>query len=774
MRIILWASAWALGILIAQALPFERSHWQFASLVSLALLWLTWRSTWRWFFILSFLLMLGAWRSALAPNTSPLTAYAQRGVSLTGQVASLPDRRDTLTQFQLEVESLFDGRETYAVQGKVLVQVERSLNLSYGESVQVGGVLVLPAELERFSYADFLARQGIFVILPNASLERLSPAPSSLAQNLYELRTDAQRRINQALPEPLAGLLVGILLGNERGISPELQEAFSRAGASHIVAISGFNMIVLAGLLHSTLGRLIQRPAWVTLGSISLMVIYTLFVGATPSIWRATLMSSLLIIAGTLQRRTYTPSSLAFALVVLTLENPLNLWDLGFQLSMGAALGLSLFNEPLLHWIERTLGQRQSARWSWLFAPLSVALCAQIFTAPLIALNFGIFSLVSLLVNLLIVPVQPAILLMGGAGVLLSPLSGALSQLLLWGCGVLLAWTIGIVRGFASLPFAQIVWMPSAHLVASASLILIGGSLMSAFRPQFFGQLSLWVRQRSILLSVSACAGLLLVLLVSVWLSRPDGRLHVWFLDVGHSNAILIQTPRGAQILIDGGRAPARLLSALGERLPFYDNQLELLVITHPDEQDTAALPELAQRYRIGAVWTNGQADQSPTHTALIQALGQTPVLGVQAGYRAELADGVSLEVISPIQTPAIGALGNQSALVLRLSYGAVSFLLTSDIDAQQQIALLDAEQVPSANVIQVPRHGAQGALSQAFIAQTQANLAILQADKANRLGDPHPDTLAQLGTMPLLRTDTSGTLHLWTDGTTLWYLPKI
>ena len=184
----------------------------------------------------------------------------------------------------------------------------------------------------------------------------------------------------------------------------------------------------------------------------------------------------------------------------------------------------------------------------------------------------------------------------------------------------------------------------------------------------------------------AASLALLALMLAMLW-SRSDGKLHVWLLDVGHSNAVLMQTPGGAQILVDGGRYPSRLLTAIGDRLPFYDRELEILVITHPDEWDIAALESVLSRYSVGAALYHGQANDSEVFSRIMQRLTQsnTPLVEARAGYRLELDDGVTIEVLHPQTRPRITDKLNDHTLALRVSYGGVSFLLTSDLSAAGQ-----------------------------------------------------------------------------------------
>ena len=293
---------------------------------------------------------------------------------------------------------------------------------------------------------------------------------------------------------------------------------------------------------------------------------------------------------------------------------------------------------------------------------------------------------------------------------------------------------------------------------------------MHAARPPLWIRVQLFVRRNALVASAAAASGAMVVLMAAMALSRSDGKLHVWLLDVGHSNAALMQTPGGAQVLVDGGRYPTRLLTAIGDRLPYYDRELEVLVITHPDEWDIAALESVLDRYAVGAALYHGQENDGDIFERIMAQLARsnTPLVEARAGYQLEFGDGVIMEVLHPQTKPKITDRLNDQTLALRVSYGDVSFLLTSDLSAAGQRAILASGVSPVAAVMQIPQHGAARALNAEFLRMVQPHVALLQSDIANRRGDPDPDTLALFDGLPLFRTDEMGTIHLYTDGETL------
>ncbi len=775
MRLIYITVAWALGITLARSLQgVEVAFWLAICAAAVSIAALLRRHRLRWIFVLVAASAAGGARLSVMPRSSEIALYNGASGTITGVVVAEPRVRDHLAQLRVEVESIFVNSADSAISGLVLVEVGRFSDVQYGDRIRATGALETPAAWDKFSYADYLGRQGIFSMMRYAGLQVLDSGNGQpYAATLLALKDVMRRVIATGLPEPQAGLLTGILLGDERGISPGLADDFARVGASHIIVISGFNMVVVSAIVIRVLSSLFAgNRLIVTGGAVTVIAVYSLLVGASPGILRAALMSGLLVIGSQLNRRTFVPTSLAFATLLLSAGDPHVLLDVGFQLSFCAVLGLSLFADPLSRLFRALLDLFLPARLAAisdgaLKEPLIVSIAAQVSTLPLIVLYFDRLSLAALPVNLLIVPAQSFLLLLGLSAVMLYVFVPALGSILFWADYIFLSWTISVVRSFAALDYAELVLQLDGRLIQGFYILMIGGAMIHAARPPMWQRFSSFLSRNAVFSSIVSGASIALILMLAMLASRPDGRLNVWLLDVGHSNAVLLQTPGGAQIMIDGGRFPSRLLTAVGDRLPFYDRDIEILVITHPDEWDIAALNSLLNRYTVGAALYHGQPNRGEVFQQINAALkeSRTAVVEARAGYILEFSDGVRIEVLHPQARPTITDKLGDGALVLRVHYGSVSVLLTSDLSAAGQKEMLAQGVSPVASIMQIPQHGAARALDRAFLKLAQPQVALLQSDIANRRGDPDPDTMAQFDSLHLFRSDQMGHIHLSIDG---------
>ena len=763
MRILYLALAWVGGILLSNANPaMPALGWLFLALISLAIL----RKRGGWVLLI---FALGGLRMALFPITSDLAQYnGLGGMTIEGVIVAEPDRRDERVQIRIDAETVTRLGATTPTSGQVLVYAPPTTDARPGDRVRATGTLTLPRTWDRFSYSDYLARSGVFSLMRDGIIEIVTPTDSVSA--LITIRQQAADHIAAALPEPAGGLLTGILLGDERGIAPEVADAFSVSGAAHVIAISGFNMVLISGMVIGSLRRLHTPRTLAAVISISVILLYTIFVGGSAAVVRAALLCLLLVIAEALRRKTYTPASLAFAAILLSLHNPTVLWDVGFQLSFFAALGLATFSEPISKRVDLLLGLADDAGVVptirvLITEPLITTIAVAIFIIPLTALHFGSLSAVMPLVNVLIIPVQPAILILGGVATLIAFAAPAVAQIIYWIALVPLSWTIEVVRLFAHVPAVDVY--PHPNLIAVTITSLIGVSMLTA-RPSWIERLAHAINRLMPLALVGSAA--ILVLTAAVITSRPDGRLHVWFLDMGGGNAALITTPSGANVLIDGGRYPSRLLTAIGDRLPFTDRALEAVILTQPDERQHGAIPAVLSRYSAGAILTHGQPNLSAAYEDLQAAIAPTPIVQVSAGYRLTVDDGVTIEVLHPTDQPGLNESLDDNALVLRLTYGEVSFLFTSELSRAGQAALMESDVYLGASVMQLPANALERSLDAAFVEAVAPQVVIVQADAFT---PPDPDVLVLVDGLPLFRTDAGGTVEVVSDGDDVWVTQK-
>jgi competence protein ComEC len=430
----------------------------------------------------------------------------------------------------------------------------------------------------------------------------------------------------------------------------------------------------------------------------------------------------------------------------LTLINPLILWDVGFQLSFVATLGLIVLVPPLeritFSFLQRRLKTKQvGLAMALLSELLIITLAAQVITGPLIVYHFGRLSLVSLLSNLLILPVQPVIMIVGGLATLAGMLWLSLGQLIGWLVWLPLAWTVWIIEQTVRLPYASLdlgtfpFWLLGLLYAALAAGIWWANQPREGdeSRPRFLlpelGSL------KTFLLLESVAVPALLIWLAA--LTLPDGRLHVAFLEVGQGDAILITLPDGRQMLVDGGPSATELNWRLGQVMPFWDRTLEMVVNTHPDADHLGGLVSLLDRYRVEQTLVSDVAGDSQLYREWEVELSEDqliPTIG-QAGTQLVLDGHITLTVLNPGSATLGASEPNNHSIVMHLQYGEISFLLSGDIEEPIERRLVQADVPLTATVLKSPHHGSKTSSSDAFLEAVDPQIVVVSVGEDNRFG---------------------------------------
>ncbi len=684
----------------------------------------------------------------------------QYDLLVTGVLTELPDTRDTYTNLRLRVQSVDTGDESLPVHGLILARILPGQTFHYGEVIRLRGALKTPPESEDFSYRDYLARQGIHAYMPSAEATLLPfRGGNPILAAIYALKERSLAVNYRIFPDPEASLLAGILLGVDTGLPPDLQQAFKDTGTAHIIAISGFNITIIAALLVTVFNRLLG-PRRGALAAVIGIAVYTLLVGADAAVVRAAFMGGLALFARQVGRRQDGLNTLTFVAALMAAINPHTPWDVGFQLSFAATLGLILYAEPFSQAAVKLISRFSSLETAQKLAqPLSefvfFTLAAQLTTLPVMAYHFGRISLVALIANPFILPAQPAVMLFGGLALLLGLLYLPLGQLAAWLAWPFPAYTIRVVELFARLPHG----------------VLILGDFSLLFAILFYAALLAWTfaagRVRGTLRAALTPAVILSALALITFLTwraafaAPDGRLHLTFLDAGSADAVLIQTPTGHYVLVNGGPSPSRLSDALGRRLPPFARRLDYLVIASTQEDQVGALPRTLERFPPRAVLWAGKIEASYSARQLDKWLTDQSIAVTRAvpGSGLDLGAGARLTVLA---TSPRGA-------VLLVEWGGFRALLPIGMNFDSLAELENGAAVGPVTALLLADSGYAPVNPPEWIANLHPQVAILSVASGDPDGLPDAEVLEAVEGYTLLRTDQNGWITVSTDGEQMW-----
>jgi len=691
---------------------------------------------------------------------------------VTGVVETFPDVRDAFTTLRLEVETMHPAKslDYTDVDGLVLVRTDPGKTFHYGDRVVVRGYLETPSESEAFSYRNYLARQGIYTSMQGAKVSLLENDQGKWFKTaIYKLKEGALGLTYRLWPDPEASLFAGILLGVEAGIPEPVQAAFKETGTSHIIVISGFNIAIVSGLFARMFGRLLglYKGALVALLAIA---IYTLLVGGDAAVIRAAIMGGLTLFAGLIGRRQVGYHALGVTATVMALFDPHVLWDVGFQLSFAATLGLALYADPLADAFTRL-----ATRWlpderaKSLSGPVGefflFTFAAQLTTLPIMAYHFETISWSAFLANPVILPFQPPIMILGGLSLILGLVWFPLGKLVAFTAWPFVLFTIRAVEFFDDHTQGALVLGDFSLLWLVLYYVLLLGLTLG------WARLRAWVEaeegrfQSVILVPTTIALGVAAVMVCRGAMSAPDGQLHLTLLDVGTGDAVLICTPEGRYVLVNGGPSTSRLADGLGRRLPPFQRELDWLVVASAQSEQIAGLARIVDRYPPSSVLWAGF--QSPSRSAdyLRERLTrhQIPITSAVVGHSLNLGVGANLKVL---------AAGNRGAILL-LEWDDFRALLPLGINDVDLDLLRMGENIGPVNVLLLAENGYAPANPAPWVENLDPQLVMLSVAPDDRDGLPDSETLENLGGRTLLRTDQQGWIQISTDGKRMWVVAK-
>lgn len=607
-------------------------------------------------------------------------------------------------------------------------------------------------------YAVFLLRSGVRRRLTASEAALTGGRRGGLAGVIDAMRIRAEDSLSVGLAAEPAALLRGMVLGGDAGLPEPTVEDFRASGLAHILAVSGQNVLLVVILAQAILTALGARRSWRMALPAVIVVLYVALCGAQASVIRAGAMG----LAGLAALAASRPSSRVYALILAAIVvlafNPRATADVGAQLSFAAVLGLMVFTRPL------------QARFTllppWAAQALAATLGATLATAPLMALNFGAVSVVSLVANVLGEPLIAPIVWLGSLTAALGQFSTQLGGLLNAPNSFLLGTLIELAHVTGGRSWAQV----QTPTFGVAALLIASGAIVGLALV-----LNGWVRVPKVavggpgLAPVAALAAVVVAFAAFTAMrgDPPPPRPAIVMLDVGQGDATVLLGD-GCAALIDGGPPGAQLarkLRAIGV------NRLDAALVTHPESDHFGGLLEavVSDEFPIATLLDGGGNTANPDYAqlrGLLTAQGTAFLPGV-AGTNWS-CPGISITLIGPPPAapdapPPENA--NTRAAVAQVSVGPLEMFASGDAESPQLLGL----PLAPADVLKVSHHGSDDPGLAQLLERIRPRLALIGVGASNRYGHPTPSTLGALAAehARTYRTDRDGMIVVTPGGVT-------
>lgn len=765
----------ALGIATAKSLPFgiERSALVFgafsfgASILAILAVKLGKHKIPIAAFIFSMIALVsfGAFRYAVWSRVAPddVSRLIGRETRLLGAICGEVDVSGDRQRFEIAVDSVFVCDTTFAVSGKVRVYLYQASPLEFGDYIAIDAKLQEPHGATNPYAYDFkksLESTGIRTIAfvyRDSNVRQIGRTDGNifLTKLIIPLRIHIEKTIDLYLHGDSAALLKGLILGLGRKLPIEVRDAFTDSGTVHILAVSGLHVGIIAGLAWFIFASVFRIPRGIAaLLTITLLAVFAGLVGGRPSVLRAGFMFSIIIIGASLNRPPNLLNSIGAAGAVLLAIKPIWIYDIGFQLSFGATLGIGYLLPILQSWLPERL-RRGDFLGKWIMSPLIVSVSATLGTAPLVAWHFHRFQLIGPIANLAVLPPLGLIIGYGILGAIFQPISPFIARLFMSADWLLIrVYLLNIVKIFASLPYAYLTFPhPSVYWVYGYYAVLVSA-------PLAFMKIS---RKTLAMCGYFTIIAIFLLFGRLSSVERLREEIRITFFDVEQGDCALVEFDDGREILIDGG-PPGNITFSV---LPYLHarglEHIDAVVMTHSDADHVGGLRELQKVMDFGSIYIPYATFTSNLHREFIthaESVG-TPVVLLSHGdtipefpeFRVLWPDTISVSTAGSLFVDP-----NEASIVLMLEHGESQVLFTGDIAIPTENKIAEIADL-ECDIVKVPHHGSKYSSGEVLIQRTTPMLSVVSVGAKNRFGHPSERVIEDytLAGSEVIRTDSIG-----------------
>ncbi len=697
-------------------------------------------------------------------------------IHIRGFLLKDPVDKNQRTEFLVDVDSICIGNREIKSCGGILVSSYSDLpvSLKYGDEITVFGSLERPAGQRNpggFDYRAYLERKGIYAVLRIKGSFAIQGTGNKkgnwiLRKWIYPARRYILRVINRTTAGQSRALLKALIIGERGEVFPEVRDDFAKAGVIHVLAVSGLHVGFVV-MIFLTIFGLFRFPYLVRiLLTIAGLIFYVLLTEAKAPVARASIMCGLYLFGTLFERRPDPFNIMGLAGLVLLLINPLDLFDLGFQLSFAAVFSIVFFYQkinalPFIVKIKNNLTKYSIGR--YILPAFLVSLSAQLGTLPLIAVYFNRIPLLALVINLIAVPAAGLIVALGFTSIIFSLFSfwiasvyGALNQ-------EIIRLFIGLIHWFGKLPFSYIE-IPSPGMILImlyfSFLLLLLQIHDSRRRKQFLFAVvvfsNLWIWEQVI---------------------RNDSNKLTWIqFDVGQGDTALIRLPRGKTVLIDGGEKRPRFDN--GERVvaPYLRKQgirkLDLVILTHPHNDHVGGLTYILNHFLVSSIITAGTAFNSGLYSDFLNTIEKCGIPHtIVTAPDSLFFPGIKMFFLSPTREIKNSDRNvNNQSVVVRIIYGRIRLLFMGDAERAIEKSLVSQKLCLQSDGLKVGHHGSITSSTRPFLERVAPEFAVISVGRYNRFGHPSDIVLQRFRDMnaDVFRTDREGAVIFRTDGTTL------
>lgn len=620
--------------------------------------------------------------------------------------------------------------------------------LEYGNLIEIKGEYSAP-EVARnykgFDYSQYLKTLNIYGTIKVEESKiinknQLSPILISI-NNIKEKMID---NANKNMPKRTANLLLGILIGERDNIQEDIIESFRTANLSHILAVSGAHTsyIILGITYLISKSKTPKRIGYII--TIINLLIFIIITGASYSVVRACIMAIVVIGAKICYRKENFFTSICISLIIILIQNPFAINDIGLKLSFMGTAGIVIFNKSITNFFIKLKIKQKIAE------ALSVTFSAQLMIMPITILNFNIISLTFFISNILASPLLGIIIIFGFISIFISSILNPISKILFLILHIFLELLILVSKVTEKIPGSSILVRTPNILFAIVYYILIlffNYFFVIKQNPtrRFHKKIIKIITIKNIKNAFKVIAVVFLIMLLLTRIVRIiNPTLKIYFIDVGQGDSTLIVTPKNKKILIDGGEGKTNVLFQylLDRRI----NKIDYIIISHFDSDHCNGLIEIIEKMRVENIVMSKQSKESEEYKKILEIIKQKniKVSSVKAEDKIIIEKNLYIKILNPAEKFEFQDLNN-NAIVAKLVYKNFSMLFTGDIEkAEENLAKKYKNELKS-TILKVAHHGSKTSTSEEFLKYVEPQIALIGVGENNKFGHPNQITIEKL-----------------------------
>lgn len=620
--------------------------------------------------------------------------------------------------------------------------------LEYGDLIEIKGEYSAP-EVARnykgFDYSQYLKTLNIYGTIKVEESKiinknQLSPILISI-NNIKEKMID---NANRNMPKRTANLLLGILIGERDNIQEDIIESFRTANLSHILAVSGAHTsyIILGITYLISKSKTPKRIGYII--TIINLLIFIIITGASYSVVRACIMAIVVIGAKICYRKEKFFTSICISLIIILIQNPFAINDIGLKLSFMGTAGIVIFNKSITNFFIKLKIKQKIAE------ALSVTFSAQLMIMPITILNFNTISLTFFISNILASPLLGIIIIFGFISIFISSILNPISKILFLILHIFLELLILVSKVTEKIPGSSILVKTPNILFAIVYYILIlffNYFFVIKQNPtrRFHKKIIKIITIKNIKNAFKVIAVVFLIMLLLTRIVRIiNPTLKIYFIDVGQGDSTLIVTPKNKKILIDGGEGKTNVLFQylLDRRI----NKIDYIIISHFDSDHCNGLIEIIEKMRVENIVMSKQSKESEEYKKILEIIKQKniKVSSVKAEDKIIIEKNLYTKILNPAEKFEFQDLNN-NAIVAKLVYKNFSMLFTGDIEkAEENLAKKYKNELKS-TILKVAHHGSKTSTSEEFLKYVEPQIALIGVGENNKFGHPNQITIEKL-----------------------------